>query len=77
MTCGCSRFEMRTFHSRPSTSAVFDRFDEPTYAVVVPLSRRNSHALACSRVVRVSYETLTSAPSSASRSSARWSVAPM
>ena len=37
--CGCSTFERRTFHSRPSISAVFERFDEPTYAVVKPVSR--------------------------------------
>ena len=38
----------------------------PTYAVEKPVLRWNSQALACSRVMRVSYETLTSAPSSTS-----------
>ena len=37
----------------------------------VPLARRNNHALACNRVVRVSYEIRISAPRSASQSSAR------
>ncbi len=71
MTC-----DRRTFHSRPSCSAVVDRFDEPTYAVENPESRWNSHALACSRVRSVSQETWTSAPSGTSSSSALRSVEP-
>ena len=38
------------------------RFDEPMNAVEKPVSRSNSHAFACSLVVRVSYDTFTSAP---------------
>src|SRR5437870_2502527 len=44
----------RTFHSKPSCNAECVRFDEPTYAVLYPELRSNSHALACKRVARVS-----------------------
>ena len=74
MTSGLRAPDTRTFHSSPVTCAECVRFDEPTYAVEKPDNRWNSHALACSRVVLVSYETRTSAPSPASRSSAARSV---
>ena len=36
ITCAASIEDSRTFHSSPSNSAVWDRFDEPTNAVVRP-----------------------------------------
>jgi hypothetical protein len=68
----CSSIEdRRTFHSSPSNSALCERFDEPTNAVVSPDARSSSHALACSLVVRASNATRTSAPSDTSSSTAR------
>ena len=77
MTCAASIDDSRTFHSRPSKSAVCERFDEPTNAVVSPDARSSSHAFAWSLVVRASNATRTSAPSATSSSTARFSVAPM
>jgi hypothetical protein len=77
MTCAASIDDSRTFHSRPSKSAVCERFDEPTNAVVRPDARSSNHAFACSLVVRASNATRTSAPSATSSSTARFSVAPM
>ena len=54
--------DTRTFHSSPVTCAEWVRLDEPTYAVEYSPARWKSHALACSRVMVVSYETRTSAP---------------
>ncbi len=74
---GWRRDESRTFHSTPSSSAARERLEEPTYAVSNSVWRRNSHALACSRVRRASYSTRTSAPKSRTkRSRAARSVAP-
>ena len=71
---GVARPETRTFHSRPVTWAEWVRFDEPMYAVENPELPMKEPALAWRRVVLVSYETLTSAPSCAESSSARCSV---
>ena len=77
-SCGVPLCERRTFHSRPSSIAVRDKLDDPTYAVWKPDRRRNIHALACKRVLRASKCTFTWAPKSrTSRSTARRSVAPM
>jgi hypothetical protein len=51
--------------------------EEPTNAVLRPEPRSSSQAFACSFVVRASSATRTSAPSRASSSTARFSVAPM
>ena len=39
MVSGISRRVTFTFHSRPLEMAAFERLDEPTWAVVKPLSR--------------------------------------
>ena len=49
-----SRQASRTFHSSPSCSAACERFDEPMYAVWLPLSRWKSQAFAWRRVRRSS-----------------------
>jgi hypothetical protein len=38
--------DSRTFHSTPSNMADRERFEEPTYAVLNPVLRRKSQALA-------------------------------
>ena len=47
--CGPSPSLNLTVHSMPSSSAGPDRFAEPTYTPLKPLSRWNSRALACRR----------------------------
>ena len=56
--------------------AVCDRLDDPMKEVEKPDARSNSQALACMRVLEVSYETFTFAPSSTRASSAFASVEP-
>ena len=43
---GVAAVRQPTFHSTPSSRALVERFDDPTYAVSKPVWRRNSHAFA-------------------------------
>ena len=77
MTCAASTEDSRTFHSRPSKSAVCERFDEPTNAVVKPgLALQQPRLRVQLGRPRVERDAHLGAEATSS-STARFSVAPM
>jgi hypothetical protein len=64
------------FQARQHLALEGPRLKVEMNVVEKPVNRSNSHAFGCSLVVRMSYDTFTSAPIEVSQSSARRSVDP-